>query len=181
MLDRLIERLKGVRRLQGTTFEEIERDRGATVEALIVVVLVAIAALIGSLGNEGADGLGSGVTGAIVGWLAFSAICYILGTRFLASLETKSSWGELLRVLGYAEAPNLVAIVAFIPLFGGLIAGIGAIWALLAAILGIRQALEVPYARAAGVAVVAWVIRLALLFLIGLLFDVTALVFRAFD
>jgi hypothetical protein len=180
MIDRLIERLKGVLRLEGATFEEIEQDRGAIVEALIVVVLVAIAALIGSVGNEGERGLVSGVTGAIVGWIVFSAICYVVGTHLLASLETRSSWGELLRVLGYAEAPNAVAIVAFIPLVGGVVAVIGAVWALLAAILGIRQALEVPYARAAGIAVIAWVIRLVLLFLIGLIFDVSALVFSVF-
>lgn len=181
MIDRLIARLKGVLRLQATTFEEIERDRGATIEALIVVVLVAIAALIGSIGNEGERGLGSGVTGAIVGWMVFAAICYVVGVRFLASAETTSSWGEMLRVLGYAEAPNLVALVAFIPLLGGVVVAIGALWALLAAILGIRQALEVPYHRAAAIAVIAWVIRLVLLFLIGLLFNVTALVFSVFD
>ena len=180
MINRLTERLKGVLRLQAVTFEEIERDPKALVEALLVVVVVAITALIGSLGNEGERGLLSGLTAAIVGWLVFSALCYVVGTRFFSNPETSSSWGELLRVLGYAEAPNALAVVGFIPLVGGLIAGIGSVWALLAAILGVRQALEMPYARAAAVAVVAWVIRLALQLLIALIFGVTSLFFRAF-
>ena len=180
MIDRLTERLKGVLRLQATAFEEIERDPRALVEALLVVVVVAIASLIGSLGNEGERGLLSGITGAVVGWVVFSALCYVVGTRFFANPETTSSWGELLRVLGYAEAPNALAVVGFIPIVGGLIAAIGAVWALLAAILGIRQALEMPYPQAAAVAVVAWVIRLALQLLIALLFGVSSLIFSAF-
>jgi hypothetical protein len=180
MIDRLVERLKGVLRLQATTFEEIERDPKAIVEALLVVVAVAIAALIGSIGNEGERGLLSGILSAIIGWLVFSALCYVVGTRFVASPETSSSWSELLRVLGYAEAPNALAIVAFVPLFGGLVAAIGAIWSLLAAILGIRQALEVPYPRAAIIAVIAWIARLVLMLLISFIFGVTSLIFRAF-
>ena len=180
MFDRLLERLKGVLRLQSATFEVIERDPKATIEALLVVVAVAIAALIGSFGNDGEEGLLSGVLGAVVGWAIFSGLCYVVGTRFFSNPETSSSWGQLLRVLGYAEAPNVLTIFAFIPLFGGLIAGIGSLWALLAAILGIRQAMEMPYPRAAAVAVIAWVIRLALQLLIALIFGVTSLIFRAF-
>lgn len=180
MIDRLTERLKGVLRLQGATFEEIEADPRALVEALVVVALVAIAALIGSIGNEGGEGFLNGITGALVGWLVFSALCYAIGMRFFANPESRSSWPEMLRVLGYAEAPNLLAIVAFIPLVGGLLAGIGSLWALLAAILGIRQALEVPYPRAALVAIVAWVARLAIQLLVALIFGVSALIFRIF-
>ena len=180
MFNQTIERVKGVLRLQTSAFEEIEQSRSATLGALLVVVVVAIAAAIGGLGDDGSNGVLSAVSGAVVSWIVFSALCYVIGTRFLASPETKATWGELLRVLGFAEAPNVLAIVAFIPLFGGLVAAIGSIWALLAAILGIKQALEIPYPRAAIVAVVAWVARLVLLFTIALIFGVTALVFRMF-
>jgi hypothetical protein len=180
MTDRMIERLKGVLRLQAATFEEIEKDPRALVEALLVVVGVAIANLIGSIGNEGERGLISGILSALVGWAVFAALCYIIGRRLVPSPETSSSWGELLRVLGYSEAPNALAVVGFIPLLGGLIAAIGALWAFLAATLGVRQALEVPYPRAVLIALIALVARLVLLFVIGLVFDVTALIFSAF-
>jgi hypothetical protein len=180
MIDQTIERVKGVLRLQTAAFEEIEQSRSATLGAFVVVVVVAIAAAIGGLGDDGSDGIFSAVSGAVVGWIVFSALCYVIGTRFVASPETNATWGELLRVLGFAEAPNALALFAFIPLFGGLVAAIGSIWALLAAILGIKQALEIPYPRAAIVAVLAWLVRLALQILIALIFGVTALVLRMF-
>jgi hypothetical protein len=180
MIDQMVERVKGVLRLQTSAFEEIEQSRGATLQALLVVVVVAIAAAIGGIGDDGSDGILSAISGAVVGWVVFSALCYVIGTRFVASPQTQSSWGELLRVLGFAEAPNVLSLFAFIPFFGGLIAAIGSLWSLLAAILGIKAALEIPYPRAAIVAIVAWVVRLALQVLIALIFGVTALVFRMF-
>src|SRR5688572_22534431 len=180
MIDQLVDRVKGVLRLQTAAFEEIEASRGATLQALIVVVVVAIAAANGGLADGGSDGILSAISGAVVGWIVFSALCYVIGTRFVASPETKSSCGELLRVLGFAEAPNVLSIFAFIPLFGGLIAAVGSLWALAAAILGLKQALEIPYPRAAIVAIVAWAVRLVLIFVIALIFDVTGLVFRMF-
>src|SRR5687768_15870934 len=94
MIDQLVERVKGVLRLQTAAFEEIEASRGATLQALIVVVVVAIAAAIGGLGDGGSDGILSAISGAVVGWIVFSALCYVIGTRFVASPETQSSWGE---------------------------------------------------------------------------------------
>jgi hypothetical protein len=178
MIDQMVERVKGVLRLQTAAFEEIEQSRGATPQALIVVVIVTIAAAIGGVANNGSDGILSAILSAVFGWILFSALCYVIGTRFVASPETQSSWGELLRVLGFAEAPNVLGIFAVIPFFGGLIVGIGSLWSLLAAILGIRQALEIPYPRAAAVAIISLIARFVLIFVIGLLFDATALVFR---
>ena len=49
----MIGRMIGAAGLKAETFEEIERDKGATIQALLVVILVSIAGLVGSmLGGE---------------------------------------------------------------------------------------------------------------------------------
>ena len=42
----LVQRMKGVARLDESTYEEIERDQNATGQALLVVVLAAVASLV---------------------------------------------------------------------------------------------------------------------------------------
>ena len=45
----MLARMLGAARLNAHTFEEVEADSGATIQALLVVVLVAIASAIGEL------------------------------------------------------------------------------------------------------------------------------------
>ena len=43
----MIDRMLGAVRLRVDTYEEVERDRGATGQALLVVILVTIASVVG--------------------------------------------------------------------------------------------------------------------------------------
>jgi len=52
----LFDRMMGAARLDVTTYEDVERDQNATVQALIVVTLAAIAAGIGTLIRTAAPG-----------------------------------------------------------------------------------------------------------------------------
>jgi hypothetical protein len=67
--------------------------------------------------------------------------------------------GELLRVIGYAYAPNFFAVFAFIPAFGILVSTVVAFWLLAATVLAVRQALDyVSTFRAAAVVLIGWLI-----------------------
>ena len=44
----MIGRMLGAIRLSSDTYEEVERDRGATLQALAIVILVSIAGLVGT-------------------------------------------------------------------------------------------------------------------------------------
>jgi hypothetical protein len=157
----MVERIMGVLRLDSNTFEEIEADQaGGTTQALIVVVLAAIASGIGLLlvdTDEAGVGLIGGIIGSIIRWAVVAALIAFVGTRLLEAATTSSNWGEVARVTGYAQAPTLLGILAFIPVLG-LIAGIvGGIWSLIATVIGVRQALDMSTGRAIAVCVVAWI------------------------
>jgi hypothetical protein len=158
----LVPRIMGVLRLDSNTFEEIEADQqGGTTQALIIVVLVAIASGIGLLlvdTDEAAAGLIGGLIASIVRWAVIAALIAWVGTRLLEAATTSSNWGEVARVTGFAQAPAFLGILAFIPVLGVIASIVGGIWSLIATVIGVRQALDMSTGRAIVVCIVAWVI-----------------------
>ena len=51
----MIGRMLGAARLNAATYEAVEKDRGATIQALLVVIIVTIASVIGSVLSGGDD------------------------------------------------------------------------------------------------------------------------------
>lgn len=152
----LSDRIVGAARLDVATYENVERDTTALPQALLVVVLGAIASGVGSLGVNGVLGFVGGIIGALVGWAVYAGIAYFVGVKLFALPETHSSWEELLRTLGFAQAPRLLLVLAWIPILGAIIALIVAIWVLITTIVAIRQSLDFTTGRAIGTAVIAW-------------------------
>jgi hypothetical protein len=170
----LIDRAMGVSMLNVATYEEIEHDRNATTQALIVVIVVAIASGIGQLTDNGFGGLIGGLIGAVVFWLVFSAVAYVVGTMMIPGDNTSATVGQLLRCMGFAQAPDVLAIFALIPVFGGLIALVGGLWSLVTAIVGLRQALDVSTGRAIVVGIISAIVSGIIAFIVMLPFGVAA-------
>ena len=154
MLDRVI----GVFKLSSNTFEEIEHDQNATGEAAIVVAVVALLAAIG--GGVGASVIGNrGFFGGFIGaliwivvlWVVWSAVTYIVGTAIFGG---KADMGEMLRVTGYAFAPQFLNII---PCIGSII---GLIWTLAALFVAARQGLDLDNTKTALTVVVGLIVYL---------------------
>src|SRR5688572_18161481 len=111
-------RLKGVLVLDVRTFEEIEADTSATAQALLVVVVASVAAGLGAGVRLGVTGLLRETLGALIGWVMWAAVSWFIGSRLLPEPQTRTNMGELLRVIGFAYAPNLFGFFAFIPVLG---------------------------------------------------------------
>lgn len=153
------ERVKGVLVLDAKTFEEIEADTTANTQALVVVVAASLAAGLGAGVRLGLIGLLRETFGALVGWVMWAAVTWVIGARLLPEPQTRTNMGELLRVIGYAYAPNLFGFFAFIPALGVVVSSIVAFWLLAATIVAVRQALDyVSTLRAAAVVVIGWLI-----------------------
>lgn len=148
----LVERAIGAARLDNSTYEEVEADRGATGQAATVVAIAAVASAIGSY-HEGSAGIIGSLIIAIVGWLIWSGITYLIGTMFFGGT---ADWGELLRTIGFAQAPGVLNVLGIIPVLGGLVKFAVSIWVLVAGIVAIRQALDVSTGKAILVAVIGW-------------------------
>jgi hypothetical protein len=170
----LINRMIRAARLENEVFEEVEADRTATNGALLVVVIAAVATGIGAaLAHmlRGAPGRVPGalvgeIVGAIIGWLVWSYVTYFIGTRLFAGRATP---GELLRTIGFAQAPGVLNVLSFIPVLGGLIRFAVAIWLLVAGVVAVRQALDFDTGKAILTTILGWLALIAIAIILAVL------------
>ena len=150
-------RLTRVLRLDAAAFEEIEADRTANGQALAVVVAASVAAGLGAGLLFGPFGLLRETLVALVGWVMWAGVTYVIGTKILPEPQTRSDMGELLRVIGFSYAPNIFAFFAFVPILGGLVRVVVAFWLLAATVVAVRQALDFRSTlRALVVVLIGW-------------------------
>jgi hypothetical protein len=159
------QRIKGVLMLDAITFEEIEADRTANGQALLVVLLWSLAAGIGGAGTG--SGLVIEAVGALVGWVSWAGLTLLLGAKLWPEPQTRSDMGELLRVIGFSSAPGLFAVLAAIPLLGGVIMVAVNLWMMASMVVGVRQALDYRSTlRAFAVVFVGWLVFLLIVQLV---------------
>ena len=159
MLDRII----GVLKLDANVYEEIEADENATSQAAIVVAVVAIVG--GLIGGGISAAMGGSFVGsflgqllrAFIGWFIWSAVTYFVGTSLFGG---KATMGEMLRVLGFAQAPGILGII---PVCGSFV---GWIWTLACTFIAIRQGLDLDNSKAAMTAVIAFIAVIIMGFII---------------
>ena len=159
----IVDRMRGAAMLDVATYEEVEHDNDATGQAAVVVIIVAICTALGAIWRGGPSII-AGPISAILGWLLWSAVTYLIGDKLLGGTAT---WGELLRTIGFAQAPGVLMIFGIIPILGGLVSAAVAIWLLLTGIVAIRQALDVSTGKAILTALLGWIAMVALAFLTG--------------
>lgn len=150
-----MQRIAGVFKLNPSTFEDIEHDQSATSQAALVVLIVAIMAALGngfsSYFTRGSftGNFISALIWTFVGWFLWSLVSYLVGTSLFGG---KATLDEMLRVIGFAYAPQVLAII---PCIGGLI---GAIWSLVAGFIAIRQGLDLDNTKALLTVVVGFLV-----------------------
>jgi hypothetical protein len=158
----------GAARLEVLVFEEIEADRHATGQALIVVIVSSLAAGIGLSSNIYNAPVLSRVVLALLLWVFWATSTYAIGVYLVPEPQTRADVGELLRTIGFAAAPGILRIFGFVPGIGVTIYGIATVWMLVAWVIAIRQALDYrSTARAVFVCMIAWVIAVAMTALSG--------------
>lgn len=162
-------------RLEVDLYEEVEADSGATGQAFAVVGLVSVASGIGLgiggvISDEGLSfvwALLLGVVSSIVGWLVWAAITYWIGSTIFKGPKTEATYGQLLRTLAFAQSPGCIRVFSFVPVLGGFIVLIAAVWTLVAGVIAVRQALDFSTGRAIGTVLVGWVVYAVILMVVG--------------
>ena len=89
----MLARMLGAARLIVATFEEVESDKGATLQAMIVVILVSIA---GAIANIDVSGLVFGLValaGGLIHWSLWAFITFVIGTTIFKTPQTHANWG----------------------------------------------------------------------------------------
>jgi hypothetical protein len=162
-------RLLGAATFKIDIYEEVEHDLTATSQAALVVGLVALAAAVSGLAM-GLEGLIAGVLSAYLGWALWSATCYWVGVHLFDGI---ADWGELLRTVGFAQAPGILLVLRVLPGVGfPLHLGI-LIWMVATVLVAIRQALDFNTGRALATALAGFVPYMIGKLLIELLFGIT--------
>jgi hypothetical protein len=140
----LSERMIAAALLDIDTYEEVEHDTTATGQAAIVVGMVALCAALGDIGHGG-QGAISALLSAYVGWLIWAGVTYVIGEKILGGTAT---WGELLRTLGFAQAPGVFLVAGVVPVLGALVKVVVVVWLLVTGVVAIRQALDFSTGKA---------------------------------
>ena len=177
----MINRIFRVFRLDATVFKEIAEDKGAMSQAAIVVVVVFfLSALGGAIGTAIAGGSGAilsffvtFLSGILISWLLWSVLTYFVGTLLF---KGKTDIPEMMRVLGFSCAPNILGIFSAIPCVGWIAALAGGILALIAGVIAVREAMEFDTGKAVITVLIAWVISFVLALVIGLVLGAGAAV-----
>jgi len=177
----MIDRVRRAAMLDVGLYQEVEADTSLNQEALIVVVLASIAAgiggLVGSLllgGNIG-PGFMALIVAAVLGvvnYYIWSYLTYFVGTSLFGGTADP---GELLRVLGYASGPRVLGVLSFIPCVGWVFGLGGAIWALVAGVIAVREALDFDTSKAILTVIIGWVVILVITTIVGTVLGVGAI------
>ena len=169
--DRIIRAAK----LDANLYEEVEADKGAMNQAMLVVVLSSAAAGIGSIGQVGITGILIGTITALLGWFFWAWLTYIIGTKLLPEPQTRADVGELLRTIGFSSSPGLIRILGIIPGLAVVVQLVAMIWMLVAMIVAVRQALDYTSTlRAVGVCCIGWVIQMLIIMFLFSVFGMPA-------
>lgn len=152
-------RLTGAAMLDVRIYEEVEADGRAMGQAVLVVVLSGLAAGVAPAVAVRGWGLLAGVASALGGWLIWTWLTYMIGTRLLPAPSTHADWGQLLRTTGFASAPGVLRVLAVVPLVGWLVYLVVAVWMLVTYVIAVRQSLDYASTwRAAGVSLLGWLV-----------------------
>jgi hypothetical protein len=152
------DRFIGALKLDARTFEEVEADPNALGQAIVVVVLSSVCAGVGTYGLFGTTAIVSGIVASLLGWVIWSGLTFLIGTKLLPAPQTRSDLAEILRTTGFASAPGVIRIIGILPFMGWLSAAVAGVWMLAAFVVAVRQALDYPdTGRAVGVCAIGWV------------------------
>jgi hypothetical protein len=154
-----VERMVGAARFNTSAYEDVEADRGATGQALAVVLLSSVAAGIGA--GAGVRGLVVGTIASLVGWLVWAVLIYLIGARWLPEPGTQTDTGELMRTIGFATSPGLLRVLGIVPFLTSIVFTVTALWMLATMVVAARQALDYKSTlRAVGVCLLGWIVQL---------------------
>lgn len=152
------DRLRGALMLDPGTYRNVEQDTDANGQAALTVVLAALAAGIGYLlSRDLVQNVLGTVISSVLQWVIFSFVAYYVGASLFSTGQTSVTPGQVLRTIGFAQAPKLLLVLGIIPILGWVVGLIVFFWFIAAAIVALREAFEFDTGRAVGTGLVALV------------------------
>ena len=144
-------------------YEEVEKDKKFTDQAMMTVALVSVVQGF-MIAGFAPVALVQGILGSLIRFVIWAFFIAFVGTRILPEPETESNTGELIRTLGFAYAPGLLVILKIFPIIDYFVDPVVVILQLAAMTIAVRQALDFnSTVRAVGVCIVAYILMIVAL------------------
>ena len=170
MINLFINRVSRAIKIDIELYEEVEKDKNATIQAGIVVVLSSLAAGVGAL-QMGVSNFLLAPFMSLLSWYVWAYVIYFVGAKLFRDSKTKSNHGELLRTIGFSSAPGLIRIFGVTPDLMTVTFIGSAFWMLACMVVAVKSALDYSSMwKAFGVVVIAWLFQAFFLFLILIIF-----------
>tara|TARA_A100001011_G_scaffold390228_1_gene473248 strand:- start:6563 stop:7081 length:519 start_codon:yes stop_codon:yes gene_type:complete len=151
-------------------YEEVEKDKKATLQAAAVVVLASLAAGVGSI-HLGVSNFLLAPLLSLLSWYVWAYVIYFIGVRLFPEKNTKSDHGELLRTIGFSSAPGIIRVFGITPDLMAVTFIGSAFWMLACMVVAVKSALDYKSLwRALGVVILAWFFQALILLIILILF-----------
>lgn len=161
----MLSRMVRASALDAAVYEEVEADQRATGQALLVILLSALAA---GIGSHSVPLFAMTSALALVGWFLWALVTYLIGTRLLPQAGTRSNLGEMLRVTGFSAAPGILRVLGIVRFLNTPVFLITGVWMVVTMIVAMRHALDyTSTARAIVVAIIGWLVFYAFGILAG--------------
>ena len=170
MINLFINRVFRAIKIDLDLYEEVEKDKKATIQAGLVVVLSSLAAGVGVL-QMGMSNFILAPVMSLLNWYVSAYIIYFIGVKLLGDSNTKSNHGELLRTIGFSSAPGIIRIFGVTPDLMTVTFIGSAFWMLACMVVAVKSALDYKSLwKALGVVIIAWLFQAFCLFLVLVLF-----------
>ena len=170
----LPERMIGAMQGNAKTFQEIEADQNALGQAVTVIVIAAVASMIGNIFRAG---IGAGLFGLVASLIAYAfwtVMIVLIGTKLLPEPTTKADFAEGFRVIGFTASPGVFGVLAIIPFLGPFLQFLISIWMFIIGVIAVKEVLDYSsIGRAVLVCFIAFVIYCILWFVLIVPFMLT--------
>jgi Yip1 domain len=135
-------RMIGAMKADVKTLSEIEADPNAFTQAITVIVIAGVAALIGNIFRAGILAGVIQLIARLIGYFLFTFLVFLIGTKVMPEPSTKADFNETFRTVGFAASPGVFNVLAIIPFLGPLISFLIAIWGLVIGVIAVREVLD---------------------------------------
>lgn len=163
-------RFMGALALDASAYEDVERDRGAAPQSVLVLAAATAAGGVAALGLGliGLPGFLAGVLVAFGAWVVWISAVTVIGTVMMPEPQTHADMRELFRTVAFGAAPGVfIAFGAIRPVAPFVFVAVS-LWTIAATVVALRQALDYfSTMRAIAVCVVAWALTFGTLALIA--------------
>mgnify|MGYP006162923673 CR=1 FL=1 len=140
-------------------YDEVQKDKTATLSAAIVVVMSSLAAGIAAK-QLGASNFVLAPILSLLSWFVWAYIVYFVGVKLFPDAKTKTTHAALLRAIGFSSAPGIIRVFSFTPELMTVTFIGSALWMLACMVVAVRQTLNFKSLwKALGVVVMSWFVQ----------------------